>query len=661
MKMKKTFKFLTLTVLLSMVGAVSALAANLIGQTHWDKANTVRYKILAIDRATKTGKVSVIGSNIPVATTTELTIPDEVTIEVNGELSSVHYEAPTVFSVTKIEKNAFATLSFLETLNIPASVEVIDEGAFNNAVVLENVNIEAGSQLKSVGDYVFGNTNISTLDLSMCSKLNLCDGTPFLNAGGQENHQLVTVILPSEIDCIGNAFTNITNLKTLDLGGTKVYTLDPDALDGTSIEEVVLGRPTEMTVATVKIDCNALPKTIKKLVINGDIATADAICAQPDLKQLTEVQFNGDLDVEGAVPTNVFPDSPLQKLSFNNIKKAGAIAPEAFKDKKNLSAIDFNGDIAAGGIGANAFESAGANLSNGSCATVTFKGELKGAAAIGDKAFWKAGIDVLTFKKDIAAGAIDHQAFYQMTKCGTDITFEGELTGKDAINVEAFAESNVTTLTFSGPIASFAIAHGAFQKIYGNAPVTFARLRGTNAIGNMAFGEAKIGKTTFEDIASHGIADHAFLKAQFNEGNGDVEFNGRFDGTEGIGAYAFQEAKMAHLLFAKDIQPHTAIGYSAFYKSEIRKGIDFNGKLIGDEAISSAAFQSADIRDHITFKGDIEGKMAVGNSSFKDFKNTVSPFKTPVTFNGSITGEAGIAASAFENGAVSILTIDGSL
>ena len=661
MKMKKTFKFLTLTVLLSMVGAVSALAANLIGQTHWDKANTVRYKILAIDRATKTGKVSVIGSNIPVATTTELTIPDEVTIEVNGELSSVHYEAPTVFSVTKIEKNAFATLSFLETLNIPASVEVIDEGAFNNAVVLENVNIEAGSQLKSVGDYVFGNTNIETLDLSMCSKLNLCDGTPFLNEGGQENHQLVTVILPSEIDCIGNAFTNITNLKTLDLGGTKVYTLDPDALDGTSIEEVVLGRPTEMTVATVKIDCNALPKTIKKLVINGDIATADAICAQPDLKQLTEVQFNGDLDVEGAVPTNVFPDSPLQKLSFNNIKKAGAIAPEAFKDKKNLSAIDFNGDIAAGGIGANAFESAGANLSNGSCATVTFKGELKGAAAIGDKAFWKAGIDVLTFKKDIAAGAIDHQAFYQMTKCGTDITFEGELTGKDAINVEAFAESNVTTLTFSGPIASFAIAHGAFQKIYGNAPVTFARLRGTNAIGNMAFGEAKIGKTTFEDIASHGIADHAFLKAQFNEGNGDVEFNGRFDGTEGIGAYAFQEAKMAHLLFAKDIQPHTAIGYSAFYKSEIRKGIDFNGKLIGDEAISSAAFQSADIRDHITFKGDIEGKMAVGNSSFKDFKNTVSPFKTPVTFNGSITGEAGIAASAFENGAVSILTIDGSL
>ncbi len=661
MKMKKTFKFLTLTVLLSMVGAVSALAANLIGQTHWDKANTVRYKILTINRGNNTGTVSVIGSNIPVATTTELTIPDEVTIEVNGELSSVHYEAPTVFSVTKIEKNAFATLSFLETLNIPASVEVIDEGAFNNAVVLENVNIEAGSQLKSVGDYVFGNTNIETLDLSMCSKLNLCEGTPFLNAGGQENHQLVTVKLPKEIECIGNAFTNITNLKNLDLSQTKVYTLEEDALAGTSIEEVELGRPTEMTVATVKIDCNALPETIKKLVINGDIATPDAICPQGGLKNLEEVQFNGDLDVAGAIPENVFPDSPLKKLSFNEIKKAGAIAPNAFKDKKNLSAIDFNGDIAAGGIGANAFESAGANLSNGSCATVTFKGELKGAAAIGDKAFWKAGIDVLTFKKDIAAGAIDHQAFYQMTKCGTDITFEGELTGKDAINVEAFAESNVTTLTFSGPIASFAIAHAAFQKIYGNAPVTFARLRGTNAIGNLAFGEAKIGKTTFEDIASQGIADHAFSKAQFNEGNGDVEFNGRFDGTEGIGAYAFQEAKMAHLLFAKDIQPHKAIGNGAFYMSEIRKGIDFNGKLIGEEAISSAAFQSADIRDHITFKGDIEGKMAVGNSSFMNFKNTVSPFKTPVTFNGSITGEKGIADDAFENGAVSILTIDGSL
>ena len=661
MKMKKTFKFLTLTVLLSMVGAVSALAANLIGQTHWDKTNTVRYKILAIDRATKTGKVSVIGSNIPVATTTELTIPDEVTIEVNGELSSVHYEAPTVFSVTKIEKNAFATLSFLETLNIPASVEVIDEGAFNNAVVLENVNIEAGSQLKSVGDYVFGNTNIEELDLSMCSKLNLCEGTPFLNAGGQENHQLVTVKLPKEIECIGNAFTNITNLKNLDLGGTKVYTLDPDALDGTSIEEVVLGRPTEMTVATVKIDCNALPKTIKKLVINGDIATADAICAQPDLKQLTEVQFNGDLDVKGAVPTNVFPDSPLQKLSFNNIKKAGAIAPEAFKDKKNLSAIDFNGDIAAGGIGANAFESAGANLSNGSCATVNFKGELKGAAAIGYQAFWKAGIDVLTFKKDIAAGAIADEAFYQMTKCGTDITFEGELLGANAIGKKSFAESWVTTLTFAEPIAAEAIEDYAFQKIYGWAPVTFARLRGAAAIGEYAFGEAKIGKTTFEDIASQGITRKAFYKATFGANNSaDVEFNGRFDGTKAIQDYAFEGAGMAHLLFAKDIQPDNAIGYAAFADSKIWKGIDFNGKLIGYEAISSAAFQRADIRDHIIFKGDIEGEMAIGNSSFKNFTNGATG-KTPVTFNGSIVGKAGIATAAFENGAVSKLTIDGSL
>ena len=661
MKMKKTFKFLTLTVLLSMVGAVNTLAANLIKSTQWDDTNTVRYKILSIDRATKTGTVSVIGSNIPVATTTELSIPETVTFSVNGEVNNVHYEAPTVFSVTEIEKNAFATLSFLETLNIPASVEKIDEGAFNNAVVLETVNFAAGSQLKSVGNYVFGNTNISTLDLSNCSKLSLCEGTPFLNAGGQENHQLVTVILPKEIDCIGNAFTDITNLKTLDLGGTKVYTLDPDALDGTSIEEVVLGRPTEMTVATVKIDCNALPKTIKKLVINGDIATAGAICAQPNLTQLTEVQFNGDLDVEGAVPENVFPNSPLQKLSFNNIKKAGAIAPEAFKDKKNLSAIDFNGDIVAGGIGANAFESAGANLTNGSCATVNFKGELKGAAAIGYQAFWKAGIDVLTFKKDIAAGAIADEAFYQMTKCGTDITFEGELLGANAIGNKSFAESWVTTLTFAEPIAAEAIEDYAFQKIYGWAPVTFARLRGANAIGENAFELAQIGKTTFEDIAAFGIAKNAFLKANFSNGNADVEFNGRFDGTQAIGPNAFQEAVMAHLLFAKDIQPNNAIGDMAFYKSRILKGVDFNGKLIGDKAISDAAFQAAEIRDHITFKGDIEGESAIGESAFEYFYNNGNSKGTPVLFEGSIVGKNGIGESAFASSVVSTLTINGSL
>ena len=63
MMMKKTFKFLTLAMLLSFVGTVSALAQAIKGTTQW--ADDVRYEITAIrvlNGAVKEATVSVIDS-----------------------------------------------------------------------------------------------------------------------------------------------------------------------------------------------------------------------------------------------------------------------------------------------------------------------------------------------------------------------------------------------------------------------------------------------------------------------------------------------------------------------------------------------------------------------------------------------------------------------
>ena len=676
MKMKKTFKFLTMTVLLSMVGSLNGFAAELIGSKEFNDPDNkaVSYKSVSIDRDHDTGTVSVTGNNVASSETT-LTIPGTITYSVDGEISGVPYKHENVvFTVVGIEANAFKTMTKLETLNIPASVVTIEEGAFNNAGQLKTVNIADGSKLKTVGNYVFGNTNIEELDLSMCSELNLCTGTPFLNAGGQENHQLKKVTLPAEIECIGQAFANISKLEELNLGDTKVTELEDGALANTSLTEVTIPVVGDPTVKTAKIGAGAFANTpIEKLVINAPISRKGDIApgAFANMPKLTEVEFNGDLTCADAIPSPAFPNSKLESLKFGGeITKAGAIPAYAFKDQTALETISFDKDIAAGAIGANAFNNAG------SCATVTYGGNLKGADAIGTSAFESASIKVLNFYGDIYGGAIGVSAFKGIDcPSGATIAFGksegvgGELVAANAINTSAFENGRINQIDFYGDIAGGAIAESAFKNI---APGTdgvkyvefYGDLTGANAIGNAAFKGAKIGKLTFDGtIAAGAIAgassqggDGAF---DFATCGSDIIFKGALMGADAIGQNAFYGATVTTSVVFDGNIAASGIGQYAFNALNTRTNntpeLKFNNKLLGKNAVDAYAFSGAQVKS-VTFAKDITTDEAIAKNAFENLKKTTDG----VSFK-NIAGKLAVGYQAFKGAQVKSVTIDGTI
>ena len=406
--MKKTFKFLTLAVLLSMVGTVSAFAAKIVGQEMGKDG--VTYKVIKLKvyngNEVREAEVSIVSTGTPKTGQDVVNIPGEVILNVGGTDSNGNNvpQQDITFKVTEIKEVGYGNLNGVKTFNIPASIKEIKEGAFHNAAMQNNtdlkINFAAGSELTTIGDYAFGNCAIKTIDMTNCDKLDLSTGKPFASKQTGENNYLEEVKLPKGIKNIGTAFAGIPTLKTLDLSKTKVTQLEDGALANTGLTKVTIPAVTEPTVQTVKIGSNAFKNSpIETLTINAPIAAEnviaeDAFWGMPALKN---VYFNGDLRTKGAVPAEAFKDSKLEKVRFNNVA-TGAISDDTFKGQGNLTSVDFRGDVAGGAIGANAFAGIGAT----SCATVVFRKNLTGAAAIGERAFDGAGIDVLKFEGNVA-------------------------------------------------------------------------------------------------------------------------------------------------------------------------------------------------------------------------------------------------------------------
>ncbi len=654
--MKKTFKFLTLTVLLSMVGVLSAFAEeSLVGFTFALDNEMVRYKVLSITwgadgSGNSTGTVSV-ASNLQNRQTPSLDIPAEFTKQLEGWYNGKHHSDVVKFTVTTIEARAFENLTVLNNLTIPGTVTTIEEGAFNGITNVTSLAIgteENPSELTTLGDFVFGNTPIKILDLRYCPKLDLEKPyltRPFLNALGQKNLRMEKVLLPNEIEHIGVAFANLTNLKTLDLSNTHVTELVDGALENTKLSKVVLPYVPDKTVANIKIGSGAFANSpIDTLTINGPIAAQDAIdydafVNMPNLKMLV-LGEHADLMTPGAIPCyykdgvakGAFPNSPdLEEVIIGGkVSANGAIAPYAFKDKSKLKNIEFKQDIAAGGIGESAFENAGNSADE---LIIKFDGQLTGANAIGKNAFKNTTkVKELTFGKDIAAGAIGESAFAHTGNCAT-VWFKGELLGAASIGVGAFANSSISVLSFDGDIAAAlstngegGIAHNAFYQMSKTsdcaATVTFGtanggELLGMKAVGESAFEAAKIGSLTFNnDIAAYSIAKNAFKGIT---GDAPVVFNGNLNGTGAIYETAFEQAQLKSVNFKGSIKS------SAIFGGETTKG----------------AFHSATIKDELIFDGNIEGD-GIQDYAFEDLLGNAD-----IQFNGKLTGNDAIGAFAF--------------
>lgn len=135
--MKKLF----FTLSLSALGFLSAMGA--VGDTFTDGG--LEYTVTADNTASVTGYVS---GQMPQT----LQIPAAVTYD-GSELT-----------VTSIGRDAFYW-SNLVSVQIPASVQTIDYGAFRSCSSLSGVTFATGSQLTSIGDYAFNSAPITSISL----------------------------------------------------------------------------------------------------------------------------------------------------------------------------------------------------------------------------------------------------------------------------------------------------------------------------------------------------------------------------------------------------------------------------------------------------------------------------------------------------------------
>ncbi|MCR5159929.1 MAG: leucine-rich repeat domain-containing protein, partial [Prevotella sp.] len=595
---------MALTMLLSFVGTFSAFAAKIVGQEMGKDG--VTYKVIKLKVYNKTevkeAEVSIVSTGTPKVGQDNVDIPGEVILNVGGK-DSQNRDFPQqdiTFKVTEIEKVGYGNLNGVKTFNIPASIKVIGEGAFNNAAMEGNTDLKiifaAGSELETIGDYAFGNCAIKEIDMTNCDKLNLSTGKPFASKQTGENNYLETVKLPKGIQNIGTAFAGIPTLKNLDLSKTSVSELVEGALAGTSIEEVTLPKVIDPTVSTVKIGKGAFPATVKKLTINAPIAAEGAIDPEAfiGMTDLEELILNGELDAEAAIPSNAFPNSSkLNKVIVNGkVKADGAIADNAFADNNNISEVTFSKPILAGGIGQGAF----AGIGQDDCAIVNFS-TLEGAAAIGSEAFKGAGISELNFNGAIAADAIATYAFQNIT-CGAVVEFKGTI-GEGGIGMYAFENAYLTTLTFDKHIDSEeAISPLAFTKANITA-ITFKKpIRAKYGVGNYAFFAFTNDKGTtpvvLEDggIKDNGIGEHAFDKGAV----GSLTINGNLVGESAIGAYAFANNPIAEFTLTGEVANTNAIDFGAFAFDTKLAQINLQGNIYtanGGHAISTGAFFGA--------------------------------------------------------------------
>jgi hypothetical protein len=124
-----------------------------------------------------------------------------------------------------IESRAFSSLSELTSVTIPASVEIIDDYAFNETG-LRNLWFDSDSKLETIGDSAFYRTNLINLNLP-CSLKSIGDF-----AFQYSYWQLVSVFIPCDLDYLGtNAFAQSTGLESIVFLGSKIASHGSDVFE----------------------------------------------------------------------------------------------------------------------------------------------------------------------------------------------------------------------------------------------------------------------------------------------------------------------------------------------------------------------------------------------------------------------------------------------
>ena len=131
---------------------------------------------------------------IELATFRGCTKLETVTFEKGSQLKNIGY-------------SAFRECRSLPSITIPSSVEIINDLAFYDCSKLETVNFEKGSQLKTIGDSAFSGLKLMIVDMSECTQVESIGSKAFYNNWYLRLFMIGTINRP---DCKTEAFKGIS-------------------------------------------------------------------------------------------------------------------------------------------------------------------------------------------------------------------------------------------------------------------------------------------------------------------------------------------------------------------------------------------------------------------------------------------------------------------
>lgn len=174
-----------------------------------------------------------------------------------------------------------------KTINFPASLERIGNGAFDSASLVCEVSFPENSKLTYIGKNAFyNNPDMISLDLSNCTKLRTIDDGAFEYCSGYEDNEW-KVSLPEGLETIGaGAFYSNGELFQIQIPST-VKTIGAEAFKSTGLKGTVDLGKVETIGAYLFYNCRSLEnvilpdelKAVPEGIFYGDVALSRVVTA----------------------------------------------------------------------------------------------------------------------------------------------------------------------------------------------------------------------------------------------------------------------------------------------------------------------------------------------------------------------------------------------
>ena len=552
----------------------------------------------------------------------------------------------------------------ITSFTIPAKCATISKYAFYNCRSLLTVTVESGNNvLATIGNYVFGNSAVNTIDLTNASALTKLEGKPFIYAldPAQTNDVLKEITLPASLTTIdATVFQNCTFLQKVNgLQATKVTEIkDKSFLNCRNLTQLDL--PNADIVNAPFVGCVKLATLTFPDGYNKEIAKS--LAANTNLYGTTDIA-NAAYSAadQGALKTITF------KKATTAIGFFGQIAASAFKGSLALNKVEFLAPLKGGAsIGANAFEDVT------TLATVTFSGidtwaskdvnnyTYDAAITIGASAFKNTGITALSFGGITTQGYDSDKKLYAGN--GKAVTF----------SANAFSNcASLATITFGGlkigNAGSISIAANAFSENaaltsvdFGNA--TFELIASKKPVSGTDFGTIKIAENAFVKnplLATVTFGTTTYTKKSV-EGT-DVFANGLYqiwDGAFSTGNVALANVAFGNIVNTTGNVGTVEIGWDATLEASTNLATDFpanpNALVFGDgEHLQTVTFGDW------TGTPSLDAGLMISNGAFASTGLTSVKFgaiqapKDLATSTGFVIGK-----NAFKGGAAAGKTVE---